>query len=443
MAIIKSSTFIFAAAALLLSSSVDGASIRGSTSATNNSSNNKQFLSHADDQQGDRVLFAQRNLRKKKGGDKGTKGSGTSVGANQNSFVVPSPATPLAPAPAPGPSMGDWVNECYANARAVQSCKGSDPNNYCGMCLKALASVGTAATNYNGGIKSCSSSSCGGCDTSILLPFFECGLVVEGKAPTDAVFVGNSLPVPTPAVAPVSPPPPTNPPTDDIEAKTDKINCPAVFPGSGATCVMIGSYEYKVCAYYDRGLDASCGCSAVQPIWSCTGVTKFDPIVLEAVEEEDLTVAFVEEVKEIIVNEVGEDVIVDVVDVVDVDVVDVGVVDVDIVDADIVDEVNVDADIVDEVNVDADIVDEVTPALPSVFVDVVINSIDVESLCPTEEEPKTGDICSAGGFDSIECCYADLVSEVEDATKTCECDNDASNPTFTCYIGAESTCKLL
>jgi len=381
MAIIKSSTFIFAAAALLLSSSVDGASIRGSTSATNNSSNNKRFLRHADDQQGDRVLFAQRNLKKmKKDKNKNKNKNGTSF--SSNSLVVPT--TPPAPTPAPGPSMEDWVNECVAHANAVQSCKGSDPNNYCGMCLKALASVGTAATNYDGGIKSCSTSSCGGCDTSVLLPFFECGLVVEGKATPDAVFTGNSLPVPTPAVVPVSPPPPTSPPTDNV----DRINCPAVFPGSGTTCVMVGSYEYKVCAYPERGEEASCGCSATQPIWSCIGVTIFDPIVIEGVEEKDLTVVIVEKDKEIIVNEVGEDII----------------------------------------------VDEVAPVLPSVFVDVVVNGITVESLCPTEE-PKTGEMCSAGGFDSIKCCYEYLISEVE-ATRTCECDKDGSNPTFTCYTGA-------
>ena len=410
MAIIKSSTFIFAAAALLLSSSVDGASIRGSTSASNNSSNNKRFLRHADDQQGDRVLFAQRNLKKMKK-DKNKNKNGTSF--SSNSLVVPT--TPPAPTPAPGPSMEDWVNECVAHANAVQSCKGSDPNNYCGMCLKALASVGTAATNYDGGIKSCSTSSCGGCDTSVLLPFFECGLVVEGKATPDAVFTGNSLPVPTPAVVPVSPPPPTSPPTDNV----DRINCPAVFPGSGTTCVMVGSYEYKVCAYPERGEEASCGCSAAQPIWSCIGVSVFDPIVIEGVEEEDLSVVIVEEDKEIIVNEVGEDVIVDVVDVDVVDVVDVDIVDV----------------------VDVDIVDEVAPVLPSVFVDVVVNGITVESLCPTEE-PKTGEMCSAGGFDSIKCCYEYLISEVE-ATRTCECDKDGSNPTFTCYTGAESTCKIV
>jgi hypothetical protein len=435
MAIIKSSTFIFAAAALLLSSSVvDGASIRGSTSAITNSNNNERFLRHADVDERRNLLFAKKNLRKNRDDKKNNKnhkksgGPNKSVSATSQSFVVPTPTNPPAPTAAPGPKIEDWVNECIEHANDVESCKGSaDPNNNCGMCLKALASVGTSTTNFNGGLNACAANPyCGGCDASDLKPFFECGLVVEGKASIDDVFVDgttNALPVPTPAVVvPVSPPPPTNPPIDDTEAKTDRINCPAVFPGSGTACVMIGSFQYKSCIYGERGPDASCSCSDVQPLWSCTGVTKFDPIVVEVVEEEDLTVVFVEEDEEITVNEVGEDVIVDVVDV-------------DVVDVDIVDIVDVDI-------VDADTGSVTTPGLPSVFVDVAVNNIVVESLCPTEK-PITGAMCSAGGFDSIECCYEDLVSGVEDATTTCECDNDASNPTFTCYSGAESTCKIL
>lgn len=49
----------------------------------------------------------------------------------------------------------------------------------------------------------------------------------------------------------------------------DTINCPAVWPGDGAVCVMIDGFSRKKCIYYEYGADSICTCSLSDPFWTC------------------------------------------------------------------------------------------------------------------------------------------------------------------------------
>lgn len=401
MAIIKSSSFGLAMAVLLMvassssSSSVDGASIRGSSTMTNTNNHKKQFLRHSEPSE---VVDEDRRHLKS---DKKSKNGSSYVQAGTTSFTT---TTAPAPTNAPGPSYDDWVNECYRHSNDVNSCKTNpDPNNWCGLCLRALTTVGSSSTNYDSGLRNCANTSCIGCDVETLKPFFNCGLVVEGKAPLEVDGETNSLPSSSTETSTGTS---TIPATDNnsqpeplpalADPKIDYINCPAVFPGSKAPCVIDDSFEFKECNYYERGPNARCGCSSVQPVWACTGVTVFDPIVVEVVEQEDLSVSFQEEEEQIIENEeTGEDSI--------------------------------------------GSIDESLPVIP---IDVEVNQYPVALLCPSTV-PETGDMCTTGGFDSIECCFTDDTSNEIDATITCECTIVGTfNPTFTCTSGVESTCTV-
>jgi hypothetical protein len=94
---------------------------------------------------------------------------------------------------------------------------------------------------------------CGECDQDEIVPFYSCGLQVEANSLNPDASVDVDVD------ASVEPP-----------ATTDMTNCPAVWPGNGTNCVMLGGYNRKYCLYYEYTPYRICTCDSPQHIWNCT-----------------------------------------------------------------------------------------------------------------------------------------------------------------------------
>lgn len=221
--------------------------------STSAASNPKKFLRRAENDVDEADGMIQRRIKKSKG----------IIDADPNDFVPPTPAPVKL-----STDLNDWILGCPKEAASIEVCvfptsSVTTPRN-CMGCLKGFSSLDGA--NSQGASSSCSRSvTCGTrCSKEALAPFFDCGLQV------DADFYGIVLDPNDSTLPPVQPPPPTNPPTvGEPEMVWDTLNCPALWPFSGTTCVMLEGFDYKYCVYYEYSADSICTCRKDELLWVC------------------------------------------------------------------------------------------------------------------------------------------------------------------------------
>ena len=258
MAIFNKQVLLQLAAALLLVASSSAAD-----------SGKKQFLRNGNNNNNNNKNGVERKMKKD---DKSKSGTSTGTDGNLNSITTP-PAPTAAPVKL-APDLNDWINGCSISSSTINGCIGGTTAQAsgfnCKTCLRALSLTTSSTSPDVAGVAGCANSAlCGQCSSDRVRPFYACGLKVN--ADFGGVTGDPNQIVVTPAPVPITttPPAPTAAPTAAVNI--DTINCPYTWPGSGTTCEMLTGFDFKKCFYYEFGANAVCGCSAVQPIWSCTG----------------------------------------------------------------------------------------------------------------------------------------------------------------------------
>jgi len=256
MAIFNKQVLLQLAAALLLVASSSAAD-----------SGKKQFLRNGNNNNNNNNGVERKLKKDKSKGGTGTDGIPNSI------------TTPPAPTAAPvklAPDLNDWINGCSISSSTINGCIGGTTAQAsgfnCTTCLRALSLTTSSTSSDVAGVKGCADSGlCGQCSSDKIRPFYACGLDVNAQFGIFGGGTGDPNIVVTPAPVPITttPPAPTAAPTAAVNI--DTINCPYTWPGSGTTCEMLTGFDFKKCFYYEFGDNAVCGCSAIQPIWWCTG----------------------------------------------------------------------------------------------------------------------------------------------------------------------------